>query len=324
MAKFKIQVPEVWEMWAAKRQPFIGDPERPQRASDGVLFGSRYAPRLWLPSGHIRRLDPDAVHVRHRRARLFNDAASEFLENTASAPVTAAPFTMACWGNSDSTTATQTAIQIQDKDAAGARWNLEFDGTNPADELNFNIIAGGLGTSASTTTGYTANTWHHAAAVEASATSHAVYIDGGNSGSSSTSKAPAGADSISVGRAGDSTPNNYFSGLLAEVAVWSVALSAGDVAQFADPVSALLVRPESLVFYCPIIGRYSPEIDVVGGLNLTVTGAVAGAHPRIFYPSPRASNFTPSGGAAGGDGTDFPWGMFISQPVLTGTGVVGY
>src|SRR3990167_5769606 len=101
-ANLKISVPNdgLWETWAERRQPFIGDPERPQSARDGVLLGSRYAPRLWLPSGHIIRVPAEAVSVRHRRARLFDDVAADSM-HVDSAPVTAAPFTITRWANSD-------------------------------------------------------------------------------------------------------------------------------------------------------------------------------------------------------------------------------
>lgn len=292
--KLKILVPPVWEQWAERRRPFIGDPERPQALRDAVRLpspsGRSY--RLWLPSGHIIR------HPVRGGSRLFDDASTQFLENTASAPVTASPFTMAGWGNSNDATVDQAAIQIQDKDVGNHHWKLQWQGATAGDPLRF-ISRSNLATATiDTTSGFTAGTWHHGAAVETSAINHTVYIDGGSDATITTSVTPTGMDSISIGRAGDSTPDAYFSGDLAEVAVWDVAFTAPQMALLAKAVSPLLVRPEALVFYCPIIGRYSPEIDVVGGRDMTVTGAVASAHPRIFYPSMRSLRITPSAPAA--------------------------
>ena len=50
--------------------------------------------------------------------------------------------------------------------------------------------------------------------------------------------------------------------------------------------SPLLIRPQSLVFYAPIIGRTSPEIDVVGGYDMTLyNGPTTVPHPRVIHPS---------------------------------------
>ena len=73
------------------------------------------------------------------------------------------------------------------------------------------------------------------------------------------------------------------SGDIAEAAIWNIALDDADVALLAKAFDPRMVRPEGLVFYAPLIGRYSPEIDRRGGLGLTVTGAVASVHPRMFH-----------------------------------------
>lgn len=94
----------------------------------------------------------------------------------------------------------------------------------------------------------------------------------------------------------------------AEWAVWDVALTAAEVASLSKGFAPSLIRPGSLVNYWPIIGRYSPEIDVMGGGGLTLTGTSAAAHPRVIYPRRRGLGITsgaasPSpidGSAAGG------------------------
>lgn len=213
-------------------------------------------------------------------ARLFDG--SDDVLSVDSAPVTAAPLTMACWARSNSATALQRALYLGDKDTDTHVWSLAFAGPIGGDPIRFTVSAG-TAITLDTTTGYTAGTWHHICAVEASATNHAVFIDGGSKGTSVTSRAPLNTDRIAVGRFMGTTPANSFSGDLAEVAVWNVALTDADVALLAKAVSPFMVRPDALVFYLPIVGQYSPEIDVVGGLNLAVTGAAASAHPRVLY-----------------------------------------
>jgi hypothetical protein len=219
-------------------------------------------------------------------ARAFVRASSQYLE-TGSAVVAAPPFTVACWFNSDDIDTEQNLFWIGDKDVTGHWWRLVLRGATVGDPVRFDIQSGGAIEVAATTTGYSANTWHHACGVTASTSSRAVYIDGGSKGTNTNPAAsPTAPDRTSVGRWATSSPGNYMSGMIAEVGVWNVALSDGDVAILAKGISPRLMRPASLVAYWPIIGRADPEPDLWGdtSTSLTVTGATAAnTHPRIAY-----------------------------------------
>ena len=74
-------------------------------------------------------------------------------------------------------------------------------------------------------------------------------------------------------------------GVLCEVGIWNVALTAGEMLALGKGFSPLLVRPSSLIFYMPLMGRVSPEPDRVRGNNGTVNGTLAQAdHARVIYP----------------------------------------
>ena len=81
-------------------------------------------------------------------------------------------------------------------------------------------------------------------------------------------------------------PSFPFDGYTAEAALWDVGLSDDEMAALAKGFSPLLVRPESLRSYWPILGAGAPEPNLVdSGANLTVTGSVPKAdHPRIIMP----------------------------------------
>lgn len=218
-------------------------------------------------------------------ARLFDDASSQYLE-VASALGAVQPLSMACWFNSDDTAANQTLISIG-TNGGNARWQmtaLGATGGDPVQALSTN--SGGTANAAVTTSGFSANTWHHGCAVFASDTSRTAYIDGGNSATATTSITVSGTDTTRIGARG-TTVGVYMSGMIAEAAIWSVALTADDVLSLSKAVSPLLVRPEGLIAYWPLIGKFSTEIDIVGGAGLTVSGATAAAHPRMFYPHSR-------------------------------------
>ena len=197
-SRLRIAVPEHWERWAERSYRFRRDPERPQTYEDAIRLPVG-AGRLWLPSGHI------ALPPMRGGARLFDDASFQYLEND-SAPVTAAPFTMASWFRSNDATVAQAIMFLGDKDSDLQYWLLRASGATANDPLTFELRAGGGGLSINSGTGYTANVWAHACVVETSATDHSVFIDGGSEGASGLSKEPTGADRISLGRFGGSTP----------------------------------------------------------------------------------------------------------------------
>lgn len=215
-------------------------------------------------------------------ARLFDGVDDQL--NVDSTPITAAPFTMACWAKSSSAALLQHVLYIGDSASNIRAFRIGFAGSVVGDPIRFTVLASAGATNIDTTTGYSVNTWTHLCAVEASATDHRVFINGGSKGTSAVSRVPDSVDRVSVGRHAGSTPSGFLAGDVAEFAVWNIALSDNDVARLALALDARLIHPEALVLRVPILGGYSPEIDLVGDLSLTVTGAVASDHPRIFRP----------------------------------------
>lgn len=91
----------------------------------------------------------------------------------------------------------------------------------------------------------------------------------------------------------------FFDGKIAEVCLWNVELTDGEMESLGStPISPLFIRPQSIVSYWPIIGRTSPEIDIVGGNNMTVVSAPPVAtHPPIIYPATAAIVAVPAAAA---------------------------
>ena len=84
-------------------------------------------------------------------------------------------------------------------------------------------------------------------------------------------------------------------GRIAEAAIWNVELTDAEVAILGKGFSPPFIRPESLVFYAPLIR--DEDDDRVGGLSLTAynTPTIA-SHPPIIYPAPPFLSF-PTGAA---------------------------
>jgi hypothetical protein len=75
-------------------------------------------------------------------------------------------------------------------------------------------------------------------------------------------------------------PTVYFPGLIAEVGIWNAALTAAEIASLAKGMTCDKVRPQSLVFYAPLVRDLQ---DVRGGLTITNNNAATVAtHPRVY------------------------------------------
>lgn len=214
-------------------------------------------------------------------ARLFDDGASEYLESSAT-PISATPVTLGAWVYTDDVNQDdQTAITIQDT-ASGANF------------LSLTTRIGGPGLavrayskqgedSAYSSVGLTQDTWHHICAVFAATNSRIAYLDGGNSGSNAGVSTDTGFDTVAIGARRDSSPGEYWSGRIAEAAIWNVALTVNEVGILALGYSPLFVRPQSLVSYWSLIR--DEDQDRVGGYDMAAynTPGIA-PHAPVYYP----------------------------------------
>lgn len=137
--------------------------------------------------------------------------------------------------------------------------------------------------------------WHSLVGVQSGATSRVFYADG-VAGTANTDDADPASDVLDRTTAGMLALNgNHVStarGDIAEVAIWSVALTADEAAMLAARVCPLLVRPAALEFYSPLWGiPPGPELDLVGGRPLVYGGLpgvgvpTAAAHPGVAMPA---------------------------------------
>ena len=83
-----------------------------------------------------------------------------------------------------------------------------------------------------------------------------------------------------VGARTNTSVGLYFEGLIAECGIWNVALTADEIASLADGMTCDKVRPQSLVFYAPLVRDL---VDVRGGLTITNNNtATVADHPRVY------------------------------------------
>lgn len=181
--------------------------------------------------------------------------------------------TVACWFYTDATTGAR-----QDWVAKGLGWVLHATGAVPP-TVGWDV-AGGNGVTG--VTGAALGAWHHACG-SLTGTTAKVYLDGAldSTNAASNTLNTANTDSIFFGQDGRNG-SAVVSGRVAEVGVWSRALSDAEVAALAKGVPAPLAAPGGLVGYWPLHGVSATEPDLSGQRNNgTVSGTTVAAPPPM-------------------------------------------
>ena len=206
----------------------------------------------------------------------FTAASSQYL-STASAPVTSVPLTMACW------------MRPSNAGSAGIQLSLGDIGSNNRYLIyqSSNVIYAFAASSStfdqsSINNGFPPNnTWGHTAAVFSATNSRQIYFNGTAGSLNTGSVNPTGIDSILIAtQYSDGVYKNFFDGDIAEVGIWNAALTAIEIASLAKGMTCDKIRPQSLVFYAPLVRNL---IDQKNGLTITNNnGATVATHPRVY------------------------------------------
>jgi hypothetical protein len=157
------------------------------------------------------------------------------------------------------------------------------------------------------------STWYHLAATIVGTTG-TIYVNGAQAATGTVVATTGSTNTLNVGRY-----NNfyYFTGQLAEPAVWNVGLSANEMLALGTGKAVpWRIRPASLTGYWPLFGLQSPEPDLSGkGKSLTLTGSPPQANHapvKLFTPRRITQPILPAPGG----------GLFMPCP-MSGLGAGG-
>lgn len=147
----------------------------------------------------------------------FTAASSQYLSNDA-APITAAPFTLACWFNTTTIAAGAGPIAAvcNASSTEQNRWLLYRDD----DDVVFSCVVTGTEVTATAANILAVNQWYFVVARAISATNRRVAVlmrTGATShAQNTTSRVPTGVTRIALGSEADATPSLFFDGLIGE------------------------------------------------------------------------------------------------------------
>jgi hypothetical protein len=222
-----------------------------------------------------------------------------YLRNASSSPITARPWTFAGWmfrtgGWTASTT--MGVCTITDKDVANERNGFYVgvtSGSNAQLQAIFDETVVQIGTG---TLNGLENQWVFVAWVERAANDRSAWVNTSETTDSTNLGFGSGADSVTFGVFGDSTPSSPATNIaLAEFGFWNRALDTAELAELAARYTPDHF-PRGQVGYWPLNDGAGAERDFgSGGRTLSETGTVTYVeHPRMIPRRRRVSAFVPA------------------------------
>lgn len=205
---------------------------------------------------------------------------------SATSAITAQPCTIAYWFKPVASSSNGMALGISD----GTNNNrVFFQRLTNADPINARAVTSAGGSASGKATSglnVTIGQWGHWCGLFPSVASRTIFFNGIDKQTDATGLgAMASLTTFWVAATGLGAASSQ-RGMFAEIGVWDAVLSDADVALLgASKYAPSMVSPGNLVAYWPLAGVASPEPDVVGGRDLTLTGTVLQADhpPGIVY-----------------------------------------
>lgn len=217
-------------------------------------------------------------------ARDFTNDVANYLAATGPDDVIASstPFSISCRIRPDTVAAGMTVVSKFDGTQGPI---LGIDASAGDKPRMFIVNSGGSAVDVVGATAITTAAWHQLGGGWDGSSTVRVILDGVQDGTGSMAQVHATqAADWNIGRR--PTATSPFDGLIAEVALWVAYLTDGEWASLGKGFSPLLIRPQSLKAYWPILGNVSPEPDPRGGNNATINGTLNKAdHPHIYTPA---------------------------------------
>lgn len=224
-------------------------------------------------------------------ARNFSSGSSQDLDLASYPDFSSGAASISMWVNPSDLDITHW-FQGMDSGQSAAVGIIAFMSTAVAGDLQLTVVTDGAVANFRTAGGVVSTgSWQHLLYTVDNSLTHSNYAIYYNGSSQSES---AGADgtgsrlateSIAIGSR-HHTPDRYYDGSIAEIATWTTQLTAADALKLSLSYSPFFVKPAALVSYWEINGRNSPEIDRVGGYDMTLNaGPTWAAHPRVIMPS---------------------------------------
>jgi hypothetical protein len=154
--------------------------------------------------------------------------------------------------------------------------DFHYGGANQ-DSNTFRIVVRTTGNAAALVGLPGTNQWFNALGLFASTTSRTAYVNTTASSINTTNRSITTEVSIRIGA---QPAGNFFTGQLAEFAIWNAALTVGEINSLAQGFKPPRIRPQSLLYYVPLVRDVH---ELRSGIPFTAVNApVVFDHPRVY------------------------------------------
>jgi hypothetical protein len=195
------------------------------------------------------------------------------------------PMTLACWArpytDARSVGTASVLLCVQQANTTHRNQLSTITASSSSFRCQANAVGSTTNGAADTTATTSANTWTHFAGVFTSSTSRTSYIAGVNPVTNTTNiGTQLSGNIVRIGTRFTTSLGVYGNADMCEIGVWSVALNTSELAALAKGIACDMIRPQSLIFYAPLIRDL---VDLRGGVTITNTNsATITNHPRIY------------------------------------------
>lgn len=190
--------------------------------------------------------------------REFNGTSS-YLTRTDALGITGYPVSMFCWFKADTTNVARCLMGLFEDNSSGSSNQLKVGTATDAtiQSATYDPTNGFRYTS--TTTTVTTGAWQNCLAVFTSATSRAVYLNGGGKATTTTTAAVDFSllNRFTVGAAKTNNVTDYADGQIMFPTVWTAALNDEDALALNSGIIPVRVRPASVVGHWSVGGYYN-------------------------------------------------------------------
>ncbi len=220
--------------------------------------------------------------------RLFKSTSTQYIASVTGLSIPDAPCSIAGWVYIDDA-ATQYRIMTLHDSVGGGSISLQARGDVGGDPIRCEYDDSSAVTTVDTGTSFSTATWHHIACKVTSRDVIYVALDGVITVDSDGSPATGDASPDTIYFGSDDSQSILFNGRLAEWGLWNDDLDTREIESLAKSIIPKGIRPGNLISYWPLLGKLSPEIDLISKFNLTLNGAPPiTRHPRIYHiPQPQ-------------------------------------
>lgn len=196
------------------------------------------------------------------------------------APVLDVPATLCCQVYPNNITSDSFILNVGASNS-NAYIGISLEGTSTGDPVAATYRSAAAVSGSAQKTGFVANAWQNVAGIFSAVNSRIVYLDALASSANTVNVPDLGTMALlGIGFLNRQTPALWSNSRIACAAMWSVVLTDDEITSLSKGFSPRRIRPQSLVFYAPLIRNLT---DIKGALTLTNNNSATVAdHPRVY------------------------------------------